>query len=111
MALLISCGEVTSSQFTVFRLLNQSLDFVSDNVSRLLAPIFTNLRDFEMRLSCIERPPSISGNHSHLCTEKWFSDQKDYDQKEDPEAIFNVLDYILKSSLDRLASLRFVFHQ
>jgi hypothetical protein len=64
-----------------------------------------------MRLSCIERPPSISGNHSHLCTEKWFSDQKDYDQKEDPEAIFNVLDYILKSSLDRLASLRFVFHQ
>lgn len=60
-----------------------------------------------MRLSCIERPSSISGKHSHLCTEKWFFDQKD--QKRDPEAIFNVLDYILKSSLDRLASLRFVF--
>lgn len=60
-----------------------------------------------MRLSCIERPQSIPVNHSHSCNENWFSDKKDYDQKGDPEAIFNVLDSILKSSLDRLASLRF----
>lgn len=62
-----------------------------------------------MRLSCIERPQSIPGNHSHSCTENWFSDMKDFDQKGDPAAIFNVLDSILKSSLDRLASLRFIF--
>ncbi|KAG2327087.1 hypothetical protein Bca52824_009815 [Brassica carinata] len=42
--LLISCGEVSSSQITVLRLLNQSVDFVFDNVSRNPAPVFTNLR-------------------------------------------------------------------
>lgn len=62
-----------------------------------------------MRLSCVERPQSFPANHSHLGTDNWFSDPNDCDQKEDPEATFTVLDSILKSSLDRLASLRFMF--
>lgn len=63
-----------------------------------------------MRLSCIERPQFTPGDHSYLSTENWISDSKGYyDHKGDPEANFNALDSILKSSLDRLASLRFQF--
>lgn len=67
-------------------------------------------RDFEMRLSCIERPQFTPGARSYLSNENWSSDRKGYDHKGDPEANFNALDSILKSSLDRLASLRLVLN-
>ncbi|CAN8300677.1 unnamed protein product [Cochlearia groenlandica] len=100
MQLLISCGEVSSSQINLLRLLNQSLDFVCDNVAKIFAPIFTN---HQSSLYCVERPRfTIHDNHwKGLC------DKSDlHEPKEDPEAIFNALDSILRSSLDRLASLR-----
>ncbi|KAG2240247.1 hypothetical protein Bca52824_091008 [Brassica carinata] len=108
MTLLISCGEVSSSQITLLRLLNQSVDFLFDNVSRILAPVFTNLRDFEMRLSCIERPQFTPSDHSYLSTENWISDKKGYDDhKGDPEANFNAGFDLEKESVCRTKSLRY----
>ncbi|KAG6626856.1 hypothetical protein CIPAW_15G081300 [Carya illinoinensis] len=36
----------------------------------------------------------------------WYSKQKDYDDKRDPYAVFNVLDTMLKDSFERLKTMR-----
>lgn len=46
------------------------------------------------------------GEHYQLGDHDWVSKQKDSDDKRDPYAVFNVLDTILKDSLERLKMMR-----
>lgn len=46
------------------------------------------------------------GNQYQQRTKKWFSEKKDSCDKVDPELAFNILDAMLKGSLERLKAMR-----
>ena len=49
------------------------------------------------------------GNQYQVTTQDWFSQKKGNDEERDPQAVFNVLDAMLKDSLDRLKTMRSAF--
>ena len=49
------------------------------------------------------------GEQYQLRTQNWCSKQKDFDDERDPYAVFNVLDTMLKDSLERLKMMRSAF--
>ncbi len=49
------------------------------------------------------------GERYELRARDWFSKKKDVDDKGDPYAVFNVLDTMLKDSLERLKLMRSTF--
>ena len=46
------------------------------------------------------------GEKYQLSAEDWLSKNKNHDNKQDPHAVFNVLDVMLKDSLERLKMMR-----
>lgn len=55
-----------------------------------------DIEDFMMKL----------GEDYQLSAENWFLRKKDGDDKQDPHLVFNVLDGMLKDSLDRLKMMK-----
>lgn len=50
---------------------------------------------------------------THPCglrTQDWFPNNKQCNDEGDPQAVFNVLDAMLKGSLERLKSMRLAFY-
>lgn len=46
------------------------------------------------------------GNNCELRSSDCFLEKQNFDGEEDPRAVFNVLDALLKGSLDRLKAMR-----
>lgn len=46
------------------------------------------------------------GEKYELSAEDWLSERKNVDDEQDPQAVFNVLDVMLKDSLERLKAMR-----
>ena len=49
------------------------------------------------------------GNQYQVTTQDWFSQKKGHDEERDPRVVFNVLDAMLKDSLERLKMMRSAF--
>lgn len=68
-------------------------------------------RQNELIPSCIDDIIANVGNQYQRKAENWFSENKDSgDDKEEPEAVFSVLDEMIKGSLDRLKTMRLALY-
>ncbi|KAL5850045.1 hypothetical protein ACOSQ4_008058 [Xanthoceras sorbifolium] len=107
MALSIACGESSSSlQFIIFRLVNQALDSIKLNVAQLFFNS-RSLSDDDM-LPCTLKNimENVADGYRTKTRDLFCSNKEDYDDKGDPQAVFNVLDAMLKENLDRLKTMR-----
>lgn len=50
------------------------------------------------------------GNQYQVTTQDWFSQKKNHEEERDPHVVFNILDAMLKDSLERLKRMRSAFH-
>ncbi|XP_065620892.1 pentatricopeptide repeat-containing protein At5g24830-like [Quercus suber] len=119
MALLIGCGESSSSasHIVVLRYLNRALDSIKHDISHLFANLFCFNTNFDSNAkscgnedimpSSFEDLMATIGERCELRARDWLSKKKD--DKGDPYAVFNVLDTMLKDSLERLKLMRSVF--
>lgn len=99
-----------------FRLFNACIESIKHDV----AQIFANVFSFKPYSPANNRPSGhgnllpfaledliISvGNQYQVTTQDWFSQNKGHDEERDPRVVFNVLDAILKDSLERLKMMR-----
>ncbi|KAG5554944.1 hypothetical protein RHGRI_012485 [Rhododendron griersonianum] len=103
----------------VLRLVNggsQTLDFIKDFVGRI-ADVFCRKPNFDLvdqRISehngvlpcALQDMIETVGDQCQLRTKNWFSRRKGYNNERESQPVFNVLDTLLKDSLERLKTMR-----
>ncbi|GMP68189.1 hypothetical protein CsSME_00027891 [Camellia sinensis var. sinensis] len=91
-----------------------TLDSIKDCIAQSFADIFcgkSNIDFFDQRcngvLPCaLQDIIETVGDQCQQQNEDWFSQRKDCNDKRDLQAVFNVLDTMLKDSLERLKTMR-----
>ncbi|KAI8561572.1 hypothetical protein RHMOL_Rhmol04G0350700 [Rhododendron molle] len=95
---------------------NQTLDFIKDFVGRI-ADVFCRKPNFDLvdqRISehngvlpcALQDMIETVGDQCQLRTKNWLSRRKGYKNERESQPVFNVLDALLKDSLERLKTMR-----
>nr|XP_025624699.1 pentatricopeptide repeat-containing protein At5g24830 isoform X2 [Arachis hypogaea] len=118
MAQFVACGEphLTSTHIAFIRYLNRTIESIRRDIADTFAAIFgsennlapsvsTRCED-DIALSSTKYLISAIGKKCHLIAQDCSSNEKSFRDKKGPDAVFNVLDNILKDSLERLKMMR-----
>nr|CCW28846.1 putative glycosyl phosphatidyl inositol transamidase like protein [Arachis duranensis] len=114
----VACGEphLTSTHIAFIRYLNRTIESIRRDIADTFAAIFgsennlapsvsTRCED-DIALSSTKYLISAIGKKCHLIAQDCSSNEKSFRDKKGPDAVFNVLDNILKDSLERLKMMR-----
>ncbi|XP_020968722.1 pentatricopeptide repeat-containing protein At5g24830 isoform X6 [Arachis ipaensis] len=118
MAQFVACGEphLTSTHIAFIRYLNRTIESIRRDIADTFAAIFgsennlapsvsTRCED-DIALSSTKYLISAIGKKCHLIAQDCSSNEKSFRDKKGPDVVFNVLDNILKDSLERLKMMR-----
>ncbi|KAH7524284.1 hypothetical protein FEM48_Zijuj06G0103200 [Ziziphus jujuba var. spinosa] len=116
MALAIACGESSPSHLVLLGFVNRTLDSIKRNIAQIFANVFCSQTNNAVDArTCgnadllpfkLEDFMTKFGEKYQLSAEDWFSENKNLNDKQDPHAVFNVLDVMLKDNLERLKMMR-----
>lgn len=107
--------ESPPSQNLVLGFLNGALNSLKRDISRMFAVLYGRPNIDEVARSnededslhpALKSLMTTVGDHCDLRSSDCFSEKRNFDGEGDPPAVFNVLDALLKGSLDRLKAMR-----
>ncbi|XP_024930951.3 pentatricopeptide repeat-containing protein At5g24830 isoform X2 [Ziziphus jujuba] len=114
--LAIACGESSPSHLVLLGFVNRTLDSIKRNIAQIFANVFCSQTNNAVDArTCgnadllpfkLEDFMTKFGEKYQLSAEDWFSENKNLNDKQDPHAVFNVLDVMLKDNLERLKMMR-----